>query len=64
MGKPLQLANSTCARSLWPDGTVFENVCLDGTKPTEAQQEQLEKLIAKIPIDGKEHTFAEMACGL
>jgi len=60
IGRPLSLETSGCTRSLWPDGTVFENVRFDGTDPTEAQLEHLEKLICKIPIDGKEHTFAEM----
>src|SRR5215472_15475729 len=29
IGKTLQLGTSTCARSFWPDGTVFELVCVD-----------------------------------
>src|SRR5262245_60208231 len=60
LGRPLSLETSRCTRSWWPDGTIFENVRFDGAHPTEAQREQLEKLICKVPIDGKEHTFAEM----
>ena len=64
IGKPFQLVNSTCTRTSWPNGTLFEFVEFDRSEPTEAQQAHLEKLIARIPIDGKEHTFAEMGCGL
>jgi hypothetical protein len=55
IGKPMNLETSTCQCQLWQDGTVFELVTVDGADPTEAQQEQLEKFIREVPIDGKEY---------
>jgi len=53
------LEMSTCTCSLFPDGTVSEFVEFHGSDPTEVEREQLEKLIRKIPIDGRKHRFAE-----
>ncbi len=64
IGQPMNLELSTCACSLWPDGTISEFVTLKGADPTEAQRDELEKLIRKIPIDGKAYTFAEVRCSL
>ena|SRR5215472_5659368 len=63
IGMSFNLETSSCACSLWPDGTLFENVRLVGAHPTEEQREQLEAFICKVPIDGKDHTFAEMGHG-
>src|SRR5215472_14468891 len=38
IGKPFQLVNSTCTRTSWPNGTLFEFVEFNGSEPTEAQQ--------------------------
>jgi hypothetical protein len=59
IGKPFHLASSTCTRSLWPDGTVFELVQLSGSCD-QLDRAQLDRIIAKLPIDGKKHTLAEV----
>jgi hypothetical protein len=56
---PLDLASSTCVRSLWPDGTVFEMVRLGGSGD-QVDKAQLDRIIAKLPIDGKEYAPAEV----
>lgn len=46
------LANSTCRRTLWPNGTVCENVVLaTGNNGGELTQEQLDKWVASFPVE-------------
>jgi len=59
IAKPLHLASSTCTRSLWPDGTVFELVHLSGSDD-QLDRAQLDRIVAKLPIDGKKHALAEV----
>ena len=48
-GIPLDLENSTCDRQIWPDGSLFELIKLDG--PAEAlTEEQLQAFIDRHPI--------------
>ena len=48
-GSPLNLENSTCDRQIWPDGSLFELVMLDG--PVEQlTEEELEAFIDRYPI--------------
>jgi hypothetical protein len=64
IGQPFNLEVSTCACALWPDGTVAEFVSLKGSDATEAQWENLEKAIRKIPIDGKAYTCGGVKRGI
>jgi len=48
-GSPLNLENSTCDRQIWPDGSLFEIVMLDGPIE-ELTEEELEAFIARYPI--------------
>jgi hypothetical protein len=64
IGQPLNLKISTCACSVWPDGTVFESGELVGSHLDEAQQNQLDKFVRMFPVDGKKRTFAETGCSL
>ena len=55
-GIPLNLENSTCDRQIWPDGSLFELVMLDG--PAEdLTEEQLQAFIDRHPI--KRNTTAQ-----
>lgn len=64
IGKSLKLENTRCTRSMWPDGTVSEMMKFDGGDSlTAAQREQLEQLIRRVPIDGKEHVLSEFITG-
>ena len=48
-GIPLDLENSSCDRQIWPDGSLFELVMLDG--PVEQlTEEELEAFINRYPI--------------
>ena len=60
IGEPFHLATTTCTHSLWPDGTVFEMVHLGGSGGDQVDKAQLDRIIAKLPIDGKEYALAEM----
>ncbi len=62
IGQPVNLELSTCACSLWPDGTVFEFVQLAGSDSDEAQRKQLDKFVRMLPVDGQSYTFAEVMC--
>ena len=55
----MHLAGSTCTRSLWPDGTVFELVHLSGSDD-QLDRAQLDRIVAKLPTDGKKHALAEV----
>jgi hypothetical protein len=46
---PLNLETSTCVRQIWPDGSLFECIMLDG--PAEdLTEEELEAFIDRYPI--------------
>lgn len=46
---PLNLENSSCNREIWPDGSLFELIMLDG--PAEdLTEEQLQAFIDRHPI--------------
>jgi hypothetical protein len=47
--KPLKLETSTCERRIWPDGTLFALVMLDG-RDTDLTDAQLEAFIQQHPI--------------
>ena len=46
---PLDLENSSCDRQIWPDGSLFELVMLDGPIE-ELTEEELEAFINRYPI--------------
>ena len=46
-------------RSLWPDGTNVRVDYIDGCD-RQLDPAVLDRIIAKIPIDGKEYRFAEV----
>ena len=47
--EPLNLETSTCERRIWPDGTLFALVMLDG-RDTDLTDEQLEAFIQQHPV--------------
>jgi hypothetical protein len=46
---PLDLENSTCDRQIWPDGSLFELVMLEG-RIEDLTEEQLQAFIDRHPI--------------
>lgn len=50
-GGPLNLAASTCRRTLNPGGAITEVVDLDGDG-NDLSEEELEKFVASFPIEG------------
>jgi hypothetical protein len=46
---PLNLENSTCDRQIWPDGSLFECIMLDGRRE-DLSEEQLQAFIDRHPI--------------
>lgn len=46
---PLNLENSTCERQIWPDGSLFEYIMLDG-RLEDLTEEQLQTFINRHPI--------------
>lgn len=46
---PLNLENSTCDRQIWPDGSLFEMINLDG-RLEDLTEEQLQAFIDRHPI--------------
>jgi hypothetical protein len=46
---PLNLENSTCDRRIWPDGSLFELVMLEG-RIEDLTEEQLQAFIDRHPI--------------
>jgi hypothetical protein len=48
--KPLNLATSTCKRTLYPSGTLINMVDLDGSRDG-LSDEDLYRFIAKFPIE-------------
>jgi hypothetical protein len=46
---PLNLENSTCDRQIWPDGSLFELITLDG-RLEDLTEEQLQAFIDRHPI--------------
>lgn len=46
---PLNLETSTCDRQIWPDGSLFESIFLDG-RVEDLTEEQLEAFIDRHPI--------------
>jgi len=46
---PLNLENSTCDRQIWPDGSLFELIMLDG-RLEDLTEEQLQAFIDRHPI--------------
>ncbi len=55
-GNPLNLETSVCERQIWPDGSLFEYIMLDG--PAEDLTEaQLQDFIDRHPI--KRNTTAQ-----
>lgn len=58
IGKPLHLENSTCTRTRWADGTVFDCVLLDGCGE-DLDSAHLDRVISKLPIDGKKYPLAQ-----
>ena len=46
---PLNLENSTCHREIWPDGSLFELIMLDG-RLKDLTEEQLQAFIDRHPI--------------
>ena len=48
-GEPLNLERSTCERRIWPNGTLFDLVMLDGDD-TDLTDAQLEAFIQKHPV--------------
>ena len=49
IGKPRNLEASTCERQIWPDGSLFELVMLDG-RDTDLTEAQLEAFIQQHPV--------------
>jgi len=51
-GAGKSLENATCTRTLWPDGTLFEMVELDGSNegPGEVTDEALDRWLEGFPI--------------
>jgi hypothetical protein len=49
--EPLNLETSTCNRQIWPDGSIFELVILDGAA-RDISEAQLEEFILRHPISG------------
>jgi hypothetical protein len=47
---PLNLENSSCERQIWPDGSLFELIMLDG-RLEDLTEEQLEAFIDRHPIN-------------
>ncbi len=45
--EPLNLDTSTCKRQTWPDGSLVEIICLDGSD-SELTEEEFEAFIAGI----------------
>ena len=50
--QPLNLETSTCERQIWPDGTLFELLLLDGRR-TDLTEAELESFIQQHPIGRK-----------
>lgn len=48
--KPLNLETSSCVRLFWPDGTLFEEVMLDGSS-SNLTDEELDTFVATFPIE-------------
>ena len=46
---PLNLENSTCERQIWPDGSLFELIMLDG-RLEDLTEEELQTFIDRHPI--------------
>jgi hypothetical protein len=53
---PLNLENSTCDRQIWPDGSLFELIMLDG-RLEDLTEAQLQDFIDRHPI--KRNTTAQ-----
>jgi hypothetical protein len=53
---PLNLENSTCERQIWPDGSLFELISLEG-RFEDLTEDRLEAFIDRHPI--KRNTFAQ-----
>jgi hypothetical protein len=49
MDEPLNLETSTCERQIWPDGTQFDLICLDG-RMRDLTDEQLQAFVEKHSI--------------
>jgi hypothetical protein len=49
MDQPLNLETSTCKRQIWPDGTLFNLIELDG-RMSDLTDEQLKTFVEKYPI--------------
>lgn len=50
IGQPLNLETSTCERSWWPDGTLYEQVLLDRTNK-DLTQAALDEFVSRFPIE-------------
>lgn len=49
IGEPLNLQTSTCERQIWPDGSLFEFVSIDGSAKG-LTDEQLDAFTSRFPI--------------
>jgi hypothetical protein len=49
IGEPLNLETSTCKRQIWPDGSLFDLVMLDGSY-TDLTGGQLEAFVCQHPV--------------
>jgi hypothetical protein len=50
VGRPLNLAGSTCRRRLAPDGSLIDHVYLDGNR-NGLTDEEMERFIERFPIE-------------
>jgi len=49
---------ATCLKHHWPNGTILELVELG--KLGDVSEEVLDRLVSKIPVDGKKYTLPEV----